>query len=171
MIRVLLCAAALLVFTVLLATARAQTPAVEVTSPNHVEIYAKSSLTQHTLSWDKQRGELTVSLQFSDSDYTDSIAHDETFEFSIPGIAFDSKSGLFTLDDGRGNPLPVARRHTVVFISEIEPTPNAAFRIRRGDDGKIGVVLTVYRPEVAAALGELPQPGEKMVPLPSLFQK
>ena len=164
-------AAALLVLAVLPATARAQTPAVEVASPNHVEIYAKSSVTQHTLYWDKQRGELMVSLQFSDSEYTDTTAHDETFDFPIPGVVFDPKSGLFTIDDGRGNPLPVARRHTVVFIPEIEPAPNAAFRIRRDDNGKIGVVLTVYRPEVAAALGQLPQPGEKTVPLQSLFQK
>ena len=162
-----------LLFFLGLATARAQTPAIEIASPAQATIYAKSSLQRHVLYWSKQKQELSASLEFTDDVYTDTTGHNETFDFPLPGVSFDQKSGLFTVDDGRGTPLPVAKRRTVAFITEIEPTPNAAFHIRHEDGGKIGVVLTVYRPEVAAALQALPQPqgDEKTMPMQSLFQK
>ncbi len=172
----------LLVLPVLLwfasaATGRAQTPALEIASPTRVTVYAKSELKQHSLYWSRNRKELSVSLHYSDdlyNDTTDSAAnHDESFEFPIPGVSFDPATRLFTVDDGGGNPLPVAKLRTVAFVAGIEPTPNASFHIRHGDDGKIGVVLTVYRPEVAAALQAMPQsPGdERTVPMQSLLQK
>jgi hypothetical protein len=153
------------------ALVRAQVPAVEIASPDRAVPYAKSQVQGHTLFWDQSRQELFAVVDFVEDLPAETAAHNESFQFAIPGVAFDSKTGLFTVADAAGTAFPVAQRHGFGFLNQIKPTPNAFFRIQRDDAKKITVVLDVYRPEVAAALKQVPEPtGEKVVPLGSVLR-
>ncbi len=127
--------------------------ATSVRSPETVQTYAYSSILWHQLRWLPGPKALVASITFSTLNYASRVEprHDERFDFSLPGVKFDSNSGIFFVSDAQGQHIPVAALRPKLIGQSIELLPGAQMNVFMRS-GEVHVVLLAQK---------TPIPGER----------
>jgi hypothetical protein len=153
-------------------------PPIVIKSPDTATTFAFAMIKQHVLLWDKKNSQLLAHIVFTPVDGDDgaSIDQDE-HDFRLPGVTFDEKKGLFFATSASGESIPIARIKKTLFLSTVEPMPNANVIVQH-PHGEVSVVLEAIRPDdpamhpaPAAASGETDSEGNKLhsVDIPQLL--
>ena len=121
-------------------------PPISITSPDKGSTYVLGKIKNHSLFWNKSQKMLIARVTFTDEEYTENMAQDDTHEFRLPGISFDEAKGVFTATTAKGGVIPVAHFKKVLFIKSIETLPNAAVRVLH-PSGNITVILEAINPD------------------------
>jgi hypothetical protein len=100
-------------------------------SPETVQTYADNSVQWHQLRWFPESHQLVATVTFSNEHYISRVEprHDETFDFAIPGVKFDQKSGIFSVNGPHGQSIPVAALRHDLFIKDIVVLPGAQIEV------------------------------------------
>jgi len=112
------------------------TTAAAVRSPETAHTYADNTMLWHQLRWLPGSQTLVATVTFSNIDYIsrDEPRHDETFDFPLPGVKFDSKTGTFFLSGAHGKAIPVAALRNELIVKGIELLPGAQIDISHRSD-------------------------------------
>lgn len=131
-----------------LASPAAATPTV-LRSPETANTYADNSILWRQLRWLPASRQLVATITFSNIDYISRIEprHDETFTFPLPGVTFNSDTGLFSLA-GK----PVARLRRELFTHGIALLPTARILVDKNADGRVSVRLLAGQPSTEGEL-------------------
>ena len=118
-------------------------PPISITSPDTATTFAFGTIKHHALIWNKDT--LIARITFTDVDLTTQETDDDTHEFRLPGITFDSAKGIFYAQTAKGEMIPVAHIKKTLFLKSIETLPNARVRIIR-EHGTVNVILEAISP-------------------------
>ena len=118
-------------------------PPISITSPDTATTFAYGTIKHHALIWNKDT--LIARITFTDVDLTTQEADDDTHEFRLPGITFDSAKGIFYAQSAKGEMIPVAHIKKSLFLKSIETLPNASVRVIH-PKGMITVILEAISP-------------------------
>jgi hypothetical protein len=121
-------------------------PAISITSPDVGATFAYGTIKSHLLFWRKSSQMLIVRVTFTDAQQNFGQPNEDTHEFRLPGITYDSTTGNFCATSSKGDVIPVAHVKKTLFISSIETLPNATVRILR-ERGNVSVILEAIRPD------------------------
>ena len=81
---------------------------------------------RHQLLLAPESHRLVATLTFSNENYISRVEprHDETFDFALPGVKLDPRTGVFSVTGSRGQSIPVASlRRESIGISPSCPVP------------------------------------------------
>jgi hypothetical protein len=108
-------------------TPLAMADSVAIRSPETAQTYADSSILWHQLRWLPGSQKLVASITFSNLNYvsTDEPRADERFDFSLPGVKFDSKDETFYVSGAHGERIPVAAMQRDLIGYSIKVLPGA----------------------------------------------
>ena len=117
-------------------------------SPEIADTYADNSLLWHQLRWLPASRELVATLTFSNLDYISRVEprHDETFNFPLPGVKFDSRTNTFSVPGSRGEAIPVAVLHADLIGHSIDLLPTARLLVTHHPHGRVTVRLVPNQP-------------------------
>ena len=118
-------------------------PPIAITSPDKGTTFAYGTIKTHSLVWIKNM--LIARITFSDEDATTQQASDDTLEFRLPGVTFDSAKGIFYAQTATGEMIPVAHIKKTLFLKSIETLPNSHVRVIH-PKGVVSVVLEAINP-------------------------
>lgn len=120
-------------------------PPISITSPDTGSTFAFSTIKHHALIWDDKAQVLMAEVTFVDEQQDSLQSTDDTHRFRLPGITYDKVHGIFYATSSKGEVIPVAHKKKTLFITSIEPLPNAAVRIHH-QRGAVSVTLEAIRP-------------------------
>ena len=105
----------------------AMADSVAIRSPQTAQTHADSSILWHQLRWLPGSQTLVASITFSNLNYvsTDEPRDDERFDFSLPGVKFDSKDETFYVAGAHGERIPVAAMQRDLIGYSIKVLPGA----------------------------------------------
>ena len=130
-------------------SARAQdddSPPIEITSPDQASTFSFATVKTHSLVWDAKEQMLFAQITFTDDDPPGGWPTEDTHQFRLPGITFDSAKGIFYATSARGEVIPVAKMRHQLFLKVIEALPNAIVRIQH-PRGHVNVTLEALKPD------------------------
>jgi hypothetical protein len=143
---------------------------ISITSPDTATTFAFGTIKNHALIWNNATHMLMAEVTFVDEQQGLVQSGDDTHRFRLPGITYDKAKGIFYATSATGEVIPVAHKKKTLFITSIEPLPNAAVRIfhHRGD---VSVKLEAIRPsDLAKQKQEAADPdGTHSIDLQSLL--
>lgn len=120
----------------------------QVLSPDTAQTFAGGVTTRYLLNWDNRGQALRALVTFTNSPYQDTqmSRREEQFSFRFPGVTLDPATGVFSVRDPAGNPIPIAvkmRRRGGFFSrsNAIEPTVGATIYVSK-ISGRVSVRLT-----------------------------
>jgi len=120
-------------------------PPISIVSPDKGTTFAYGSIKNHILIWSKKHQTLSARITFTDAEFNNGQANDDTHEFRLPGVTYDETKGLFFATSPKGEVIPVARVKKSFLFKTIETLPNANVRIQRMS-GNITVILEAISP-------------------------
>ena len=141
--RSLFLALALALFPLGMMFAQDDGPPIAITSPDKGTTFAFGTIKTHSLIWNNNM--LVARVTFTDQDVTTQEASDDTLEFRLPGVTFDSAKGIFYAQTATGEMIPVAHIKKTLFLKSIETLPNAHVRVIH-PKGVVSVVLEAISP-------------------------
>lgn len=117
--------------------------AIEIESPNTGQTYAKHTVVWKQLRWIPRSGGLVASISFNNDPYADQDdpPKQERFDFLLPGVTFDSASGVFSAKDETGEMVQVAKIKKSWLGKSIELLPTTTIEII-SKQGAIRIKLT-----------------------------
>lgn len=112
-----------------------------VKSPESPQIFSDNEVTWEQLRWFPATNSLVASITFSNEEYMSRVEpkREERCDFLLPGVRFDSTSGLFVLHSG-SRTTPVARFRNDIIGREIRLLPGARLQVD-SNAGRIHVSL------------------------------
>jgi len=151
--------AAVFLFTALSSTRADDGPPIVIVSPDAGTTFAYGTIRNRALVWDPKTKMLIARVTFTDQRLASGQPNDDQHEFRLPGVTFDSATGIFSAKSAQGKLIPVAQIKKTLFFQHIEALPNARVRIMhpRGD---ITVVLEAIDPK-DPAMHPKPKPGNQ----------
>jgi hypothetical protein len=134
---------AILLATLLTASASARAGAISITSPDHARTFAYGEMIWHQLYLERTGGELAARITFSNLPYAgdNEPRRDEPFDFRFPGIGFDSARHAFFASGRRGELIPVARSRSDPNCGWIDLAPGAKIYLLK-EGGRVTAILT-----------------------------
>lgn len=113
-------------------------------SPETALTYADNTILWHQLRWLPGSQHLVATITFSNIHYVSDVEprHDETFNFPLPGVRFDSETGTFSIRGAHGRSTQVAVLNRKLFVQSVELLPNAQVQVTHRS-GRISVGLAV----------------------------
>jgi hypothetical protein len=130
---------------VLRLAAQDSAPPISITSPDTASTFVFSTIKNRALIWDKATQTLLAEVTFVDEQQDSLQPNDDTHRFRLPGIILDPVHGIFYATSATGEKIPVAQRKKTLFISSVEPLPNAVVRVSHRH-GEVSVTLEAIRP-------------------------
>jgi hypothetical protein len=112
--------------------------------PETGQTYADNTILWHQLRWLPGSQALVATITFSNIHYVsdNEPRHDETLNFPLSGVRFDSQNGAFFLRDSDGRSIAVAVLRRKLFVQSVELLPNAQVQVMHRS-GRIVVGLVV----------------------------
>ena len=112
-------------------------------SPTQAETYSDNSVLWQQLRWLPESRQLVATLTLSNINYVSDIEprHDETFDFALPGVAFDSATGMFYLHRPHRKTVPFAVVRHSLLLKSIELLPSARLNVSN-HGGQVSVELS-----------------------------
>ncbi|MDK3162337.1 hypothetical protein QPK87_38190 [Kamptonema cortianum] len=103
----------LTLFLVLLSFSTCLAGTAQLLSPDVQQSYAYGSATSSWLQWDESSQTMTAIINYSNTPYVQNPNNIQTDEltFKIPGVTFDSATGLYSIPGKGGAKIPFARRN------------------------------------------------------------
>src|SRR6266403_3097208 len=134
---------AIFVATLLTTSASAFAGAISITSPDHPRTFAYGEMIWHQLYVERPRGELGARITFSNLPYacSDEPRTDESFDFRLPGIRFDSSQRAFFAKGRHGEVIPVARFRGDPACGWIDLASGAKIYLLK-ESGRVTAILT-----------------------------
>ena len=74
--------------------------------------------------------------------------HTETFNFVLPGVKLDQRTGVFSVGGSRGQSIPIAETRRELFFKDIALLPSAQVEVRNRD-GRVDVDLVASHRRLA----------------------
>jgi hypothetical protein len=110
-----------------------------VQSPDVAHTYAVGRVIDHELRWLAGEGALVASVTFSNVDFVtrEEERGDDRFDFFLPGVKLDGRTGIFHDPDG----VPVAVLHKEIVGTQIRLLPGARILISNRS-GTVHLTLT-----------------------------
>jgi hypothetical protein len=102
-----------------------------VRSPDSADTYADNAMQWHQLRWKSGSQALVATITFSNSNHVSDSepAHNETFDFRLPGVRFDAQTGAFYVRTGRHGTIQIATLRKTLFGNRIELLSNAQIQV------------------------------------------
>jgi hypothetical protein len=143
-----------------------------VKSPDKAKTWAHGSIDSRKLVWKKEQKKLYAVVTFSNAQYAGmgEAAERETFEFSLPGIIYDSAARRFYASDTKGRPVAVAEMKKEFLGQSIQPLPHTLVRVIRLK-GNVEVILEANTPTVLNLPATGGTNGTYTVPLDAVLRQ
>jgi hypothetical protein len=134
---------AILLATLLTASALARADAISITSPDHVQTFAYGEMIWHQLCFRGTGSDLVARITFSNLPYAgdDEPRRDEAFDFRFPSTQFDSTRRAFFATGRYGKLIPVARFRGDPACGWIDLAPGAKIYLLK-ESGRVTAILT-----------------------------
>jgi hypothetical protein len=119
-------------------------------SPETAHTYADSSVRWHQLRWLPESHQLVATVTFDNWRYISGFEprHTETFDFVLPGVKLDQRTGVFSVGASRGPSIPVAETRRELFLKDIALLPGAQVEVRNRN-GRVDVDLVASHRQLA----------------------
>jgi hypothetical protein len=134
---------AILLATLLTASALARADAISITSPDHAQTFAYGEMIWHQLYFRGTGSHLVARITFSNLPYAgdDEPRRDEAFDFRFPSTQFDSTRRAFFATGRYGKLIPVARFRGDPACGWIDLAPGAKIYLLK-ESGRVTAILT-----------------------------